>query len=295
MASISYSVLPTYDQTIYTVVPPRSLLAHSLQLHHLYHKNITDWSPKEHDASFRLMRHIATKWENVLQTDQYLVYANLDFKSNSLFHWEIVPYKTCKTIVGRILQQLTVLFRTIFGGVKNENIIPQSEAYTRALNPYNGELPITPTTVIGNDPFCKDEVIERQWVLKDRNISVLFNHAPIGFGGEKLDFLVVTNQHREKFTDLTSEEYCDAMAATAKVVNHFANTRGIHNVHLMHKTGVDAGQTVKHWHMRVIISTNSTQSFWGKCTVFKNILFGSSPMNKIAFEEKVAGFRAELA
>ena len=63
----------------------------------------------------------------------------------------------------------------------------------------------------------------------------------------------------------------------------------------MHKTGIDAGQSVKHWHLHVIFSTNTAQNFWGRITVIRNILFGSSPMKRDELARKVGALRLELA
>jgi diadenosine tetraphosphate (Ap4A) HIT family hydrolase len=58
-----------------------------------------------------------------------------------------------------------------------------------------------------------------------------------------------------------------------KLIDHFKIRRKtVKNVYLLNKTGIDAGQTVKHWHLHVIFSTNKAQDFWGGMTVIKNIL-----------------------
>jgi diadenosine tetraphosphate (Ap4A) HIT family hydrolase len=147
-----------------------------------------------------------------------------------------------------------------------------------------------------NDSFCKDDTIERQWVITGRKVNVLFNYAPIGFGGERLHFLVVPKQHRETFTDVTQEEYCESLELTGKLIDHVTATRkAVKNVYLLNKTGIDAGQTVKHWHLHAIFSTNKAQDFWGKITVIKNILLGPSPMKREDLAKKVDELREELA
>lgn len=83
---------------------------------------------------------------------------------------------------------------------------------------------------------------------------------------------------------------------TTKLVDHMTNSRKtVKNVYLLNKTGVDAGQTVKHWHLHVIFSTSTAQDFWGKITVIKNILFGSSPMKKDELAKNIGKLRAELS
>ena len=62
----------------------------------------------------------------------------------------------------------------------------------------------------------------------------------------------------------------------------FKQTRKAEDIYLFHKTGIDAGQTVPHWHMHLIVTANKTQGFFGKLTVLKNMLFGSSPMKRVS-------------
>lgn len=86
------------------------------------------------------------------------------------------------------------------------------------------------------------------------------------------------------------------MILTTKLVNHFTDTRKtIKNAYLLNKTGLDAGQTVKHWHLHVIFSTNVAQDFWGKVTGMKDILLGSSPMKKDVLAKRINALREELA
>lgn len=241
------------------------------------------------------MQRIAQAWKSGNVTNQYLIYGKID---SNPFNWEMVPYQKCRTFIGRIIQQLQVLWRTVFGGatVSEESGKNQAKRYEVLLNQSPEVIEPSNDPSKGNDSFCKDETIERQWVIKGKKVNVLFNYAPIGFGGERLHFLVVPKEHRETFTDVTQEEYCESLELTTKLVEHFGETRKtVKNVYLLNKTGLDAGQTVKHWHLHVIFSTNTAQDFWGKMTVIKNILLGSSPMKKDNLAKTVGALREELA
>ena len=267
------------DQSLLAIIPSRQLLDQSLHLV-APNKQFNGWSAQNHADSYLFMQRIAQTWKSSNFTDQYLIYSKID---SNLFNWEMVPYQKCRTCIGRAVQQLQVLWRTVFGGIKvsEESSKNQVKRYKVLLN----ESPETtgPSGILSrsNDSFCKDDTIERQWVVTGKKVNVLFNYAPIGFGGERLHFLVVPKEHRETFTDVTQEEYCESLELTTKLVDHITETRkSVKNVYLLNKTGVDAGQTVKHWHLHVIFSTNTAQDFWGKITVIKNILLGSSPMKK---------------
>lgn len=241
-------------------------------------QKLCSWSRKDHSDSFSWMQRITQGWE----TDQFLIYGKVGSKP---FTWEIVPYEKCRTFIGRAIQQLQVLWRSVFGGleISEEEAIRQCERYRK----FPEKTPI-PSAGKGTDPFCKEETIERQWVITGEKVNVLFNYAPIGFGGERLHFLVVPKEHRESFTEVTEEEYLETMELTSRLISHLGSAR---TVYLLNKTGIDAGQTVKHWHLHVIFSSNPAQDFWGKMTVVRNILFGSSPMREDELQKKVAELR----
>lgn len=280
--------------SLYATAPKQQLLKNSVSVTNA--ENLfTDWTKQDHADSYQFMQKIARCWEAMKTRDQYLIYGKVN---QGLFNWEMVPYARCRTIFGRVYQQLQVLWRTVFGGIQvsSKERTAQIDEHNSNLSKYKIEVNPSDAENLSDDNFCKEEVIDRQWVVTGQKVNVLFNYAPIGFGGEKLHFLVVPRQHREKFTDVTEEEYCESLDLTTKMINHFAEHRDFStNVYLMHKTGKDAGQTVKHWHLQVIFSTNPSQDFWGKLTVLKNIFWGSSPMKPDALAKRVTELRTELA
>lgn len=290
MSSISNVLFGNEDRSLLTIVPSEQLAPQSLQII-ASKQQFNTWSGQDHADSYGFMQRIAQTWKSENLTDQYLIYGKIDAKA---FKWEVVPYQKCRTCIGRIIQQLQILWRIVFGGisVSEESSIEQSKNFPLE-KPYE-TIPVEPSKK--GDDFCKDDTIDRQWVITGKKVNVLFNYAPIGFGGERLHFLIVPKEHREAFTDVTQEEYCETMELTTKLVNHFTDARKtIKNAYLLNKTGKDAGQTVKHWHLHVIFSTNAAQDFWGKLTVLKNILLGSSPMKKEDLAKRVNLLREELA
>lgn len=285
-------VFCSQDESLCVVLPDQQLREQSVQIV-APNKALSEWSKKDHAHSYSLMQRVTQLWKNSGMTDQYFIYGKID---STPFHWEMVPYHKCESSLGRIAQQLQVLWRTIFGGIE---VTPESK--TEQLNQYQLLLNQAPAAVEplnvsreGDDPFCKKETIVRQWVVTGKKVNVLFNYAPIGFGKDKLHFLVVPKAHREMFTDVTKEEYCEALALTTRLVDHFSKTREIKNVYLLNSNGKDAGQTVKHWHLHVIFSTSSAHDWWGKLSVFKKILIQSSPMKKEELANTVNALRQEL-
>jgi diadenosine tetraphosphate (Ap4A) HIT family hydrolase len=294
MNYLSNVIFKNKDQSLSITVPSKQLLNRALQIQ-APGKQFTNWSKQNHADSYSLMQRIAYVWNHSKLTDQYLIYGKIDSEP---FRWEMVPYEKCHTSIGRAVQQLQVLWRTVFGGITvlEKNRKNQIQIYKLLLNTSPDTLKSSEGSGKSTDPFCKQDTIERQSVIIGKKVQVLFNSAPIGFGGERLHFLVIPKEHRETFTDVSKEEYCESLDLTKKLVNHFKNTRKeIKNIYLFNKTGIDAGQTIKHWHLHVIFSTNIAQDFWGNFTVIKNILLGSSPMKKEDFTKKVKDFRKEFA
>lgn len=294
--SFNFTFLQNADQTVQASIPPQLLRLGSFQII-APNRPFNAWQTKHHADSYHLMQRIAEVWTHNQLTDQYLIYGKIHSEP---FKWEMVPYKKCRTVIGRVFQQLQVLWRTVFGGWVLTEAMRKDQFHLfnklACATPPSSAKASTMLPLKGEDAFCKDETIERQWVITGKKVNVLFNYAPIGFGGEKLHFLIVPKEHRETFPDVTQEEYCESLALTTKLVDHFSATRKtIKNVYLLNKTGIDAGQSVKHWHLHVVFSTNARQDFWGKLTVVKNILFGSSPMKNEDLLTKVDALRTELA
>jgi hypothetical protein len=198
--NLSNVILSNQDHTLLAVVPNKQLLHQSVFLV-APQKQFCSWSPQNHADSYLFMQRIAQAWKNSHMTHQYLIYGKVD---SHPFTWEMVPYQKCCTFIGRVFQQSQVLWRTVFGGVKilEKEIEDQVKRYELLLSksPQTGEPSDAPSK--SDDSFCKHDTIERQWVMTGKKINVLFNYAPIGFGGERLHFLLVPKQHRKMFTDV---------------------------------------------------------------------------------------------
>ena len=266
-------------------------------------KNFNEWSTDNHRDTWTEIRLIQEVWKaHSKSVVPYCAYAEID--SKKAFKWKIIPYQKCNTWFGRVTQQIRVLWQTLFKGkrVPVERRAQQMEEYEAGIEkiPKNFFLYPPPFTHLekGDDPFCQDNIYKSQQVFPltpEANMRVLFNYAPIGFGGERLHFLITPKAHRKTFENLTQFEYVKAMELVKMLHDHFTKTRDkVEKVYLIHKNGKDAGQTVEHWHLHVIFSLSRQQSFWGKWTVFKNIIFGSSPMKTKALEKRVVELRREL-
>ncbi|MDN3506650.1 MAG: HIT family protein [Simkaniaceae bacterium] len=250
---------------------------------------LEQWTTAEDKSAFAAMQKGVRVWEKD-GIEQYLIYG----KSQSS-KWELVPFHKPWTIVGRIWNQFLVLIRTVFGGAFLSASAKQmwhnkyKTAFQSDLKPQE-----QCKQEIASDPFCTDETIEKQSVFEGKTVRILYNYAPIGFGGERLHFLIVPKLHKEKFSQLSEAEYIEACSLSRKLLQRLEENRSVVEVHHYHKTGVDAGQTVPHWHMHVVVITSKAQGFFGKLTVLKNMLIGSSPMKGDALSTKVKALQREL-
>lgn len=296
VASKEHPYVIEVDQNVQIEAPERPLKPGSLVVVTSEPKNYLQWSDSDISISFQLLQKIARSWnesgtsENYL-TNQYLVYGGQIFRDTTPdpFHWEIVPYyQSSLGALGSFTQQIDVLKAIVFGGRK-----ASEQSREKTQNYYRETLASHSTTqeifedAIGNDPFCNPERILRQRVLEGTRVNVLFNYAPIGFGDERLHFLIIPKGHKKNFSELSQEEYQETIQLSQLLMAHFGLNRTVHDVHLFHKTGVTAGQTVPHWHMHMVFILSETQALMGKLTVLKNMLFGSSPMGEEDLRNRV--------
>lgn len=268
--------------TIVAETPKRTLLPNSVDVRTTDNKTFFEWTKENHRDSHALMSLLS---RNLGAIDRNLICGKVQDDS---FSWQVVPYLKCNNFLTRAVQQIKVLWRIVFGGVE----VPEKERRQLAVDvPILQESP----EVKGKDPFCTGQAIDKQWVIQGKKVDVLFNFAPIGFGGEKLHFLVVPKAHRAVFAEVSPEEYAETMELTEKLLSRLKESRkSIKSIYLFNKSGKDAGQVIDHWMLQVICCTNAAQDIFGKLQVLKNILFGSSRMSDKALSERVTILRAEL-
>lgn len=302
MATVAVSLgTPSSDliieqsQEVCIKLPTAPLASQSLQIAPLSNQSLLNWSPREHAESFRAMQKTAQVWKEKKIGDQYLVYGKQSIGASSPFQWEIVPYSQSTTWLHRFFQQFKVLWKITFGGtlLRKQEIENQLANYktwfSKFSSPHNPSIP-APST----DAFCNPQVIQKQRVLEGQTVNLLYNYKPIGFGGERLHFLVVPKAHKASFHELSEEEYVEAMKFTQQVITHLSKTRQLQEVYLYHKTGVDAGQTVPHWHLHIVLTANKAQDIFGKLTVLKNMVIDSSPLKEKELQEKVLAYQHEF-
>ncbi len=119
MSGVSaYTVLSSNDNLLALDVPARQLKSGSLIVT-APGKKFSQWTVENHIDSYTMLQQVIGLWNKTNFTDQYSILGKMD---SSDFKWEIIPYQKCRTIFGRIIQQLQVLWRVVFGGFHVDEI-----------------------------------------------------------------------------------------------------------------------------------------------------------------------------
>ncbi len=284
------------------VVPERPLAAQSVVIQSnesLEGKKSTlsAWSADQHAEMYDLAQKIVKIWKDSHLSQNYMIYGKEDVKSASGFRWEIVPYPSSGWA---LWHQLKVLWKIIFGAdavnaKQRREEAKQYEKYTQYFSEPWVSLDAQSLTEKSHftDPFCNPTVLDKQRIFEGKKVNVLYNYAPVTIGEGKLHFLLTPKEHREKFSDLTPDEYLEISAQRSKLLNHYQK-HGYEVAYIFNKTGAPAGQTVPHFHEHVILTASKMQEFIGKLRVLKNMLFGSSKLSEDELKQKVADLKQEL-
>ena len=276
------------EQAMQLVVSECPVAPGAVQILPISHQtSFLEWDEIHIDETRQLILDVVHIWEQKGIKD-YLIYGKAT--SDSEFGWEVVPYRKEG---GRLWKQFKVLWNIVFGGAcvssdEREKVIEdlKKDQIERAE--------MIKKVTVGNDPFCDPKVIQKQLVLSGKTINVLYNYAPIAFGEEKLHFLFVPKEHRERFSDLTAEEYLESIQLSQKIIKFYQN-KGYSTAYLFDKTGAEAGQTVPHWHEHLVFAATKTQDIFSKFMVLKNMLIGSSPLSQEELQGRVKRLQEELS
>ena len=197
------------------------------------------------------------------------------------FSWHVVPFRDSRgSHLFRIAAQLSVLVQFIFRGLSNAVKLPNEPV----LPVDEPEVNVTED----KDAFCDSEVVKRQLVEGGTDVNLLTSHAPL----TKRHFLLVPKRHVENFGELSKKEYVETMTIAKRILEKYGK-----QAHLYHKTGKDAGQTVPHWHLHVVIIDSSREGWIGKIrSVIKTAFpFLNFPLSHQKVTALVKEIQAELA
>ncbi len=272
------------NEYIEVSVPEQQPLHDSLIIQSSKDKNYTDWTDKEDRSLYKIIR-IAT---GILEDPPFLVYGKESFENETPYTWLVVPFEKKSNIFSRYFQQLKAAWRLIVQPHKTSE-----DALTRQVDFFQNrfyefqKIEPEPSIEKSDDPFCNDKVIENQLLYEGKTVNVLYDYRPIG----PTHILIVPKAHRDNFRQLTEEEYLEAAKLSRFVVQKLRETNEIHAVYHLHKTGSDAGQSVKHFHWHLIIADNSRDDLFNRLKFLWRMTFGSSPLSQNELQNRVEYYR----
>ncbi len=284
-------IVPSY-KTRKVVVPERPLAPGSIQIRSI--ANNPNFSENALKEEYSLIQKIVGFWATQQIVD-YLIYEKKSLSDDSISYREIVPYPKNGL---QLWQQLKVLWNISFGAPSQSNNLRFSEVtkftnYEVFSRPYVNKIEDIQEIVKGTDPFCRETVIEKQWVFKGTEVNVLYDAAPIANGDKKFHFLIIPQRHCEKFSDLTESEYVESQQLSQHLAD-FCKKEGCDTAFIFQKTGERAGQSVNHCHLHLVATATKTQQLFGKLTVFKNMLIGASGLSEDELKNRVNNLRVKL-
>lgn len=193
---------------------------------------------------------------------------------------EYVPVKEAGNFLTRYTRQLILLF-------KHAIVAPERPLYKKEQ--YTSRTPIK-TQGAATDFFCQEHA-KAQVIWEGRTVKILYPDNPI----TERHFLFVTKEHRDSFKDITQEEFAEVLDLAKRVGNLFPGEK-----YLLCKTGFDAGQTVSHFHLHLIIADGKVEGICGRLKIARNILFNMIPflsgrLRGEALSQRVSHYRRELA
>ncbi len=225
----------------------------------------------EGPTTYQQLYHLAE------QHDQFLAYGTGK-------DWTVMPYQKCNNLLSRKYQQILNILKLATG---IHTTVTKASSCATTTNKVQA-------VVQRRCPFCTPQVTQSQSVLEGKTVRVLYNYAPMGIGQEKLHFLMIPKAHKPGFRDLTEEEYLEAISLKDRVISMLSKKRTIYKTYLLHKTGVDAGQTVPHWHLHLIVTTNCTNDLLTKVVFFFQQFVKPRKLSPTTLQAAVTKFRSDL-
>lgn len=247
------------------------------------------WTDQQMFLSFQMLQKIAAIWsksgnpDNEI-TDHYLVYGKqvLTNIEPCPFEWEVIPYYSSALLskVYNFFQNTRVLAGMVFDDspVAEESLQKAHEFYREQFQ----NTALFPEKIEGaaeNDLFCNQYEVDKRLVLRGKFINVLFHNQLMGLTDRGIHLLLTPKLHKRSFTELSWDEYQEAIKITQLLIPHFFLKQDLHEATIVHKNGSEAGQTIPHWHMDLMFSMSEAQTMLAKLHVIKTIPEETSEMS----------------
>lgn len=257
-------------------------------------KHFSEWQAEDQNEAYDLIQKIIQVWAKEGMVN-YLIYGKESEDSKTPFHWEIIPFSENGW---RFWKQFKVLWNSTFESscLSRSQQEQLAQDFQKKLLSFTASSTTFPVAASVNtyDAFSNPQVIEEQRVFEGNEVDILYDFSPIVLGGRKLHFLVIPKKQHERFSDLTKTEYAEAMTLTQKLIA-FYKTQGYKTAYMLNKNGIEAGQTVPHWHEHVIFTATQSQDYFGRLNILKNMIFGGSRLPKDELQKEIKTLRQELS
>lgn len=238
------------------------------------------------------LRDVVDSWRLDGRAAGYMVIGVDDLLGGQSFRYQAVPYPRAVTDLENAWRQFRVIRRLVFGmnrafrATLTRN--PASAAQLARLHPVRHA---GSSSEPSRCPFCRRDVLQSQIVMEGRTVVALYNFAPIGLRGDKLHFLIIPKAHRPGFEDLTREEHREAFELARRVVHRLSAHFGqgaMKRLYTYHKTGPEAGQSVPHWHLHLVLFRSHLHDIWARSQVLLKILAPPSLASRLSRSELAA-------
>jgi diadenosine tetraphosphate (Ap4A) HIT family hydrolase len=279
---------------INVILPKNPLAAGSLKIQPVNNaSHLSDWSKEQHEEAFELITKIIDVWKKSNTVGDYMVYGKVT--PGEKFAWEVVPYPKTNWKIVTVWNQIKILWNITFGArtisLSEQNKL--SEFYKKNVNDSTAHLSANATDPTkGKDKFCEKTVIDRQSVYEGDYTRILHDYMPL-LGKDKIHLLHMPKHHREKYENLTKEEYVELAHKRGLLVEHFEK-KGYKTIYLYSNNGTIQSQ--KHFHEHFIPVATKIDDFWGKWNVLRKmlLLFMASKLNATEMAARVDSTKEEL-
>jgi|GEM_PF-2444459 len=170
----------------------------------------------------------------------YLLYAKQT--SKGINAWELIPFSSS---IFPFFQQMRIFYHVCWG------TSPLSLEEQEAIADHYSLEPTSPAPagVPLDTPLSREKRREAQEVLVGTEADVWYNCKPIG--PSQAHFLVISKEKVQGADQLTPQTYVE-VAALTHIVAQKMFQEGFSELYILEKKGVEAGQSVPHFHRHLI-------------------------------------------
>ncbi len=302
MAATAYGIWDHWDSSksldilrignIEVVVPDRNIRPGSVELVNGVDQSFRKWTRADHIDSHHHLKQIALIWKDRNpQINDYLVYGC--HIQNQPFTWLVVPYFPWETGWRSLVSQANVLFWLAFSTTWNDQKERTAEQKQWRLDFQKRYLLPSPE-ISSNAKLLEEERLAVQQIIEKEHSILLYQFRPINTGGEEIQFLIIPKVAKKTFIDLSKEEYLDMMEMLNQLIGWTEKNLDIVSIHIFHKNGKNAGQSVEPFHIHFIALTKEASEFKGRVNMALNMAWPSKPLSDTETKRRADHYHEQI-